>query len=174
MTSDHHHRTAGSTTPSCCAPGGPQQTATGGLLQVGRRPRQPDPVDWEAGRSRSTRGQVSLPGGSFAMGDAFGEGYPGDGEGPVHEVTVGAFTIDATTVTNAAFATFVKATGYVTEAEVLGVSAVFHLQVKAERSDVVGAATGTPGGSWSAAPTGVAPTGRPPRSRTSRTTLWSR
>ncbi|MCW3814433.1 formylglycine-generating enzyme family protein [Micromonospora sp. DR5-3] len=145
MTSAHHHGTAGPATPSCCAPGGLHQTAaTGGLLQIARRPQQPDPVVREAGRSRSTRGQVSLPGGSFAMGDAFGEGYPSDGEGPVHEVTLSAFTIDATTVTNAAFATFVKATGYVTEAEALGVSAVFHLQVKAERSDVLGAATGTP------------------------------
>ncbi|WP_244317247.1 formylglycine-generating enzyme family protein [Micromonospora terminaliae] len=78
------------------------------------------------------------------MGDAFSEGYPADGEGPVHEVTLGAFTIDATTVTNAAFATFVKATGYVTEAETLGVSAVFHLQTKAERHDILGAAGGTP------------------------------
>ncbi|MFE0589989.1 formylglycine-generating enzyme family protein [Micromonospora echinospora] len=144
MVAGHHHGSAGSTAPSCCAPAGGQQVAaTGGLLQIGRRP-QPAPAVREADRPRSTRGQVGLPGGTFAMGDAFGEGYPGDGEGPVHEVTVGPFTIDATTVTNAAFATFAKATGYVTEAETLGVSAVFHLQVRAERPDILGAATGTP------------------------------
>jgi formylglycine-generating enzyme required for sulfatase activity len=78
------------------------------------------------------------------MGDAFGEGYAADGEGPAHDVQLSAYLLDATAVTNAAFATFVKATGYVTEAEELGISAVFHLLVEAPRSDVVGAATGTP------------------------------
>ncbi|MDX6296704.1 MAG: formylglycine-rating enzyme, partial [Nocardioidaceae bacterium] len=38
-------------------------------------------------RTRSTRGQIRLPGGVFAMGDAFDEGYPDDGETPVHQVT---------------------------------------------------------------------------------------
>lgn len=78
------------------------------------------------------------------MGDAFDEGYRADGEQPVHAVQLSPFLIDATTVTNAAFATFVKATGYITEAEQLGISAVFHLLVRAERSDVTGTATGTP------------------------------
>ena len=88
------------------------------------------------------------------MGDAFGEGYPQDGEGPAHRVRVSPFHIDATTVTNAQFATFVKATGYVTEAERVGFSAVFHAAVEAEDADVLGAADGTPwwltvaGASW--------------------------
>ena len=88
------------------------------------------------------------------MGDGFDEGYPDDGEGPVHDVSLNPFWIGATTVTNAAFATFVKATGYVTDAERLGVSAVFHLMVRSDPSDVVGRATGTPwwltvrGASW--------------------------
>jgi formylglycine-generating enzyme required for sulfatase activity len=77
------------------------------------------------------------------MGDSFGEGYPADGEGPVHEVSLSSYFIDATTVTNAAFARFVKDTGYVTEAEQLGVSAVFHLLLQGDRRDVVGTATGT-------------------------------
>jgi formylglycine-generating enzyme len=94
--------------------------------------------------SRSTRGQLLVPGGRFAMGDAFDEGYPDDGERPVHDVTLDPFWIGATTVTNAAFATFVKATGYVTDAERLGVSAVFHLMVRADPADIVGRATGTP------------------------------
>lgn len=60
------------------------------------------------------------------MGDAFGEGYRTDGEEPVHEVTLSAdFTIDATVVTNAAFTAFVAATGYVTDAQRFGSSAVF-------------------------------------------------
>jgi formylglycine-generating enzyme len=78
------------------------------------------------------------------MGDAFGEGYAEDGEGPVHDVRLDPFLIDATTVTNAAFAAFAKATGYVTDAERLGVSAVFHLMVRADRADVLGRAEGTP------------------------------
>lgn len=61
------------------------------------------------------------------MGDHFDEGYPADGETPVHEVELRPFRIDPVAVTNAAFATFVKDTGYVTVAEREGFSAVFHL-----------------------------------------------
>jgi formylglycine-generating enzyme len=78
-----------------------------------------------------------LRGGSFAMGDAFDEGYPADGETPVHEVQLEPFLIDATAVTNAQFSAFVRDTGHVTEAEQLGISAVFHLAVNAERVDVL-------------------------------------
>jgi formylglycine-generating enzyme required for sulfatase activity len=78
------------------------------------------------------------------MGDPFDEGYPADGETPVHEVRISRFRIDATAVTNAAFAAFVDATGYRTESEVYGSSAVFHLAVKADPSDVLGSAAGTP------------------------------
>ena len=77
------------------------------------------------------------------MGDAFGEGYPADGETPVHDVRLHPFSMDATAVTNAQFATFVKDTGHVTEAEHFGVSAVFHLAVTSRR-DVVNHAAGTP------------------------------
>lgn len=78
------------------------------------------------------------------MGDAFDEGYPADGERPVHDVCLDPFWVDATVVTNAAFATFVKATGHVTEAEAFGSSAVFHLAVAAPRSDILGTASGVP------------------------------
>ncbi len=59
------------------------------------------------------------------MGTDDPDGFPADGEGPVREVTVSPFRIAATTVTNAQFATFVKATGHVTEAEEFGFSFVF-------------------------------------------------
>ncbi|MXG88308.1 formylglycine-generating enzyme family protein [Nocardioides flavescens] len=85
----------------------------------------------------SRRGQVRVPGGTFAMGDAFGEGYPSDGERPVHEVELPDFWMDEVAVTNAMFAAFVKDTGHVTDAEELGISAVFHLAVDAERADVL-------------------------------------
>lgn len=78
------------------------------------------------------------------MGDAFGEGYAGDGESPAHRVRVQGFYLDETAVTNAQFATFVKATGHVTEAEELGLSAVFHSAVQADRSDVVSRMEQTP------------------------------
>lgn len=56
---------------------------------------------------------VTIPGGTFQMGsqDHYRE------EGPVREVTVSPFAITATEVTNAEFAAFVAATGYVTTAE---------------------------------------------------------
>lgn len=50
---------------------------------------------------------------------------PQDGEGPEREVTLADFGLEAQTVTVARFAEFVAATGYVTEAERFGWSAVF-------------------------------------------------
>lgn len=88
--------------------------------------------------------QARVPAQVFEMGDADGAGNPGDGETPVHAVGVDAFSIDATTVTNAAFARFVLATGYRTEAEVFGYAAVFHLALRAYPDDVVGQPPQTP------------------------------
>nr|WP_298744237.1 formylglycine-generating enzyme family protein [uncultured Microbacterium sp.] len=89
-------------------------------------------------------GQVRIPAGSFTMGDSSGDRNPGDGEIPLHRVTLDAFEIDATTVTNDDFAVFADDTGYRTEAETFGFSAVFHLAVTASRSDVMGPAAGAP------------------------------
>ena len=75
----------------------------------------------------STRGMVELPGGSFLMGTVDASGFPADGEGPVREVSVDPFHIDASAVTNRDFSRFVKSTRYVTEAERFGWSFVFHL-----------------------------------------------
>ena len=72
------------------------------------------------------------------MGDAWGEGYEADGERPVHSIDLEAFYCGEATVTNAQFSTFVKATGYTTDAEVAGSSAVFHLLFAGQPSDVVG------------------------------------
>ena len=54
-----------------------------------------------------------VPGGTFLMGS---DRHYRD-ERPAHKVAVSGFWIDETTVTNADFATFVAATGYVTVAE---------------------------------------------------------
>lgn len=56
---------------------------------------------------------VWIPGGTFTMGE--NPDYPE--EGPPREVAVKGFWMDAHEVTNAQFAAFVKATGYVTIAE---------------------------------------------------------
>jgi formylglycine-generating enzyme required for sulfatase activity len=48
-----------------------------------------------------------------------------DGEGPRRSVTLAPFALETVTVTNARFARFVAATGYVTEAEQFGSAAVF-------------------------------------------------
>lgn len=68
---------------------------------------------------------LRVPGGRFAMGERRADlTHPGDGDEPV-EVEVGGFLLDATAVTNAAFAQFVDATGHVTDAERLRWSFVF-------------------------------------------------
>ena len=56
---------------------------------------------------------VEVPGGTFTMGSE--RHYPE--ERPTHRVSVDGFAIDAHPVTNAQFACFVDATGYVTVAE---------------------------------------------------------
>ena len=56
---------------------------------------------------------ILIPGGTFRMGSD--KHYPE--EAPVHRVTVDAFWMDRTPVTNGQFKQFVKATGYVTIAE---------------------------------------------------------
>ena len=68
---------------------------------------------------------VELTGGPFRMGSTGDSAYPADGEGPVHEVELGAFRIDTCAVTNARFSEFVDATGFVTEAQRFGWSFVF-------------------------------------------------
>jgi sulfatase modifying factor 1 len=59
------------------------------------------------------------------MGEESLWAYPGDGEGPIHDVTLAGFRIDRYAVTNDAFARFVDATGWVTDAERYGWSFVF-------------------------------------------------
>ena len=68
-------------------------------------------------------GMVWIPGGSFDMGCEDPRSLPHGGPDPmndarpIHRVHVDGFWMDATEVTNAEFAAFVEATGYVTVAE---------------------------------------------------------
>jgi sulfatase modifying factor 1 len=73
----------------------------------------------------ATAGMVLLPGGEFLMGTDDGAGYPADGEGPVRRVTLAPFWIATAAVSNADFAAFTEATGYLTDAERYGWSFVF-------------------------------------------------
>src|SRR5689334_4927501 len=63
-------------------------------------------------------GMVWISGGTFEMGSKIPGGRAD--EYPVHKVTVKGFWMDATEVTNAQFAKFVEATGYVTTSEISG------------------------------------------------------
>ena len=59
------------------------------------------------------------------MGSVDHLAYPGDGEGPLREIDLTAFEIDACAVSNSEFAAFVEETGYQTESEQIGWSFVF-------------------------------------------------
>ncbi|GAB3260928.1 formylglycine-generating enzyme family protein [Arthrobacter pigmenti] len=105
--------------------------------------RGPAVTDFQPSSS-TVHDDVWLPAGTFEMGDSFGEGCPSDGEQPVHPVFLDSFRVDVTTVTNARFAEFIEATGYRTESEIFGTSAVFHLAAQADSSDILGRAPGAP------------------------------
>lgn len=126
---------------ACCAP---TRTVTPAAPLRERTPQRGLDAGGSAGTIRHEVEQAVLPGGTFAMGDATGDGNPGDGEGPVHAVTLSGFSIDVTPVTNADFARFAAATRFATEAEEFGFSAVFHLALAARPDEVMGPAGGTP------------------------------
>lgn len=77
-------------------------------------------------------GLIALPAGEFLMGTDSSEGFAADGEGPARLVRLHGFEIAPTAVTNAQFRDFVRATRYITEAEQIGSSFVFFLQVSDE------------------------------------------
>ncbi|MFE9642764.1 formylglycine-generating enzyme family protein [Streptomyces sp. NPDC006365] len=101
-------------TSHCCAPGRSSEAA----------PAASEPPVPGSGTALGGS-KVALPGGTFRMGGEDADANPGDGEGPVREVTVGPFEIDTRCVTNERFAAFVDATGYRTDAERFGWSYVF-------------------------------------------------
>ncbi len=75
-------------------------------------------IAWESFRSTAAPpppppGMAYIPGGVFEMGSS----DPSFPDAPLHRVRVSPFFMDVTEVTNAQFAAFVQATGYVTLAE---------------------------------------------------------
>lgn len=87
---------------------------------------------------------VYIPGGEFLMGTNAKEGFVSDGEGPVRKVKVNSFLIDSYAVTNAEFQEFIKATGYITEAEQFGWSYVFYGFLSPKLSNQVRQVVNTP------------------------------
>ncbi|MEV7611873.1 formylglycine-generating enzyme family protein [Streptomyces sp. NPDC089799] len=139
---------------SCCTPGREHAHAEPGaagavLLGLSPTVRRGDPA-----ARRAARDLVDIAGGRFLMGTDDPDGFPEDGEGPVREAEVAGFRIAPTTVTNAQFASFVKATGHVTEAESFGFSFVFAGFLAEAVAAVSPAVAGTPwwravsGASW--------------------------
>ncbi|MEM8946775.1 MAG: formylglycine-generating enzyme family protein [Planctomycetota bacterium] len=112
------------------------------LLGVGQwfRPQQtvevrtPTPIELP-----TSEGMIRLPGGVFLMGtplssdDSLGQR---DSQ-PLHQVRLDPFWLDARSVTNHQFETFVQQTGYETEAERRGSSLIFDRKLKSWR-EVVG------------------------------------
>lgn len=86
--------------------------------------------------SFAPEGMVWVPGGEFSMGGVNPVGMKDGGHEhmndarPVHRVYVDGFYMDATEVTNAQFAKFVKATHYVTVAEKNQLTKNFLMQLK--------------------------------------------
>ncbi|WP_348640617.1 formylglycine-generating enzyme family protein [Aminobacter sp. MDW-2] len=103
---------------SCCSPG----------RSLGDHVAEPAaaPAPLDAG---SQPDMALIPAGRWLLGEDRSIANPDDGEGPVLAVDLPAFLLDKTAVTNQAFASFVGATGYVTEAERLGWSFVFMAQI---------------------------------------------
>jgi formylglycine-generating enzyme required for sulfatase activity len=106
---------------ACCTPG---------RNKGGGDERPPEPQ--RAVRSAETP-LVRIEDARFTMGNDSADAVAGDGEGPARRVLLSGFSIAPAAVTNREFGDFVRATHYVTEAERLGSSFVFYLQVPEER-----------------------------------------
>ncbi len=87
-------------------------------------PRRSEPIEL------ATRGAIDqtfakLPESIFRMGSEDADANLGDQEGPIRKVSVHAFALATTTVSNAQFRHFVRETTYQTDAERVGWSFVF-------------------------------------------------
>jgi formylglycine-generating enzyme len=98
----------------CCAPVAQREAAT-----------EPTVAIAASTEARPADDMVLIGNGSFLMGSDDPWAYPADGEGPVREISLDSFWMDAVAVSNGVFASFIEATGYATEAERFGWSFVF-------------------------------------------------
>jgi sulfatase modifying factor 1 len=128
---------------ACCVPGVAATAATGANRTAGTAtavdrhaaPDTPAAPSAEANAAPNettpSYAMIALAGGAFTMGTDAVDAVPDDGEGPARRVQLAPYAIATTTVTNRDFAAFVRATRYITDAERLGTSFVFYLQVPA-------------------------------------------
>lgn len=107
-------------------------------------PPEPPPTER---RGKDNAEMVYIPAGTFTMGDTHGGG--GLDEKPTHPVTLNAFWLDRTEVTNVQFDRFVTASGHRTTAERKGWAYVFR---DGKWHMVTGAAWRSPGGPGSPPP----------------------
>ena len=114
MKDGSHPEEAQSIRAPCCAPDAQHEA-----------PSEPTVEITASTEARPDDDMVLIGEGSFLMGSDDHWAYPADGEGPVREITLDSFWIDAKAVSNEAFASFIEATGYATEAERFGWSFVF-------------------------------------------------
>ena len=108
-------------TKSCCAA---KRTA---VAEASNQKSGDIKVHSMTGKNASKEEMAYIPGGQFLMGTEDKDGFPADGEGPIHEVSVKPFYMDKYAVSNQDFQNFVDETAYITEAEQYGWSFVFHL-----------------------------------------------
>src|SRR3954468_13990342 len=116
-------------TPRCCANGRTDDVAAAAAASALAR-IVPSPT------SITRRWSVPI-GGVFIVGSD-DRRFPGDGEGPVRQVTVSEFAIASFAVSNLQFGDFVRATGYTTDAERFGWSFVFAGFVPGETQHAIG------------------------------------
>ena len=126
----------------CCTPTGTRRADE--PLSAAAAPSDPCAGDPSSIADLTCR-WCAIPAGEFTMGNAGADAVPGDGEGPIRAIGLDAFEIGATTVTNADFAAFVRATRYITDAERFGSSFVFYLQLReAQRAAAAQVVSGLP------------------------------
>ncbi|WP_255953902.1 formylglycine-generating enzyme family protein [Streptomyces odontomachi] len=136
----------------CCPPGRSDGPAPTDASVIPVAPASTAPAEGSGPGGTAVR----LPGGAFLMGSEDDDVNKGDGEGPVREVTVAPFAIDAHCVTNERFAAFAAASGHRTEAEQFGWSYVFakflpgELRRVSPRPDITPWWCGVQGAYWAA------------------------
>ncbi|XP_032405726.1 formylglycine-generating enzyme [Xiphophorus hellerii] len=101
-----------------------RRAASGAADSKEERPSSEPAVKYTAAANEKISQMMFIPGGEFLMGTD-DPGIPQDGEAPQRPVSVDSFYMDVLEVTNQQFQSFIKATGYVTEAEKFGDSFVF-------------------------------------------------
>ena len=111
-TSQNQKNTDSDSSKMCCEGNIPSRFGT---KNISAKDTLQNNVNSSGNKTKDHKGMVFIAGGNFMMGAD--NKQASQDEYPKHKVTVSGFWMDETEVTNAQFAAFVKATGYVTTAE---------------------------------------------------------